>query len=67
MFLLHNHMFNTQEVRVGLAIGAPIGLVLSYFMFNNIGWYHDYFMWTLQPGLLIPAAVIGGLVGYLTD
>ena len=60
-------MFNSQEARVGFTIGAPIGLVLSFFMFNNIGWYHDYFMWTLQPAVLIPAAVIGGLVGYLSD
>ena len=61
-------MFNSQEARVGMTIGLPIGLVLAYLMFNNIGWYHNYITWQFQhPLVLLPCAVIGGLVGYFAD
>lgn len=61
-------MFNTKEAVVGAAIGAPIGLTIAYFAFNNLGWYHDFMLWQIQhPLVLLPAAVVGGLVGYLSD
>jgi hypothetical protein len=61
-------MFNTKAIAVGASIGAPIGLTISYFAFNNIGWYHNYLLWQFQhPLVLIPAAGVGVLLGTLTD
>ena len=61
-------MFNSQEARIGFAIGAVPGLALAYLMFNNIGWYHDYITWQFQhPLVLVPAALVGVLLAAITD
>ena len=58
----------TKEARIGFAIGTIPGLAIAYFMFNNIGWYHDMFMWQWShPWVFIPAAAVGAMLAIHTD
>ena len=61
-------MFNSNEARVGTLIGLPIGAILTYFLFTNFSWYHNFVMWQLnQPALLVAAALVGFVIALKSD
>ena len=50
------------------AIGAAIGIVPAALLYATIPAYQHYIQWQLQhPAILVPAALIGVAIGWLSE
>ena len=59
---------NTKAFTVGAAIGVVPGLAIAYYLYTHAAWYQQMIDWQFShPLVLVPAAIAGAAIGWLTD
>lgn len=57
-----------RSMQIGSAIGMPIGLLLTVYLFQNVQWYHDFLVWQFtNPWIMVPAFLSGAAVAIIED
>ena len=59
---------NNQAFTFGAVIGIVPGLAIAYYLYTHLNWYHQMIDWQFtHPWVLVPAALVGAGIAYLTD
>ena len=54
-------MNQSNAATIGALIGAPIGMLLAYYGFTHIAWYHDITVWAWNTPWMYVLGAIGGI------